>query len=133
MKRYLCLLALLGATSAHAYTISELREDCQAADDFYAQKKSNDPYHSVQSARCISYIAGFADGYAVSDYLADKVGVKLNAFCLPKDPDLSQRLVRAVLAQLEHMPPKPAGNTATLLASALAKSFSCPDSLEPKK
>jgi len=133
MKKLLCLFILFAATSAHAYSINELREDCMAADDFYAEKKSTDPYQSVRSARCISYVAGFADGYAVSDYLADKIGVKLNAFCLPNDPDLTPRLVRAVLAQLEHMPPKPGGNTAMLVASALAKSFSCPDSLEPKK
>ena len=133
MKRYLCLLTLLFSATAHAYTINELHEDCQAADDFYAQKKSTDPYQSVRSARCISYVAGFADGYAVGDYLADKVGLKLNAICLPNEPDLTPRLVRAVLAHLEHLPPKPGGNTAMLVASALAKSFSCPDSLEPKK
>ncbi|MFZ2267810.1 MAG: Rap1a/Tai family immunity protein [Azonexus sp.] len=133
MKKLLCLLVLCASASAHAYSINELREDCQVADDFYAQKKSTDPYQSVRSARCISYVAGFADGYAVGDYLADKVGLKLNAICLPNEPDLTPRLVRAVLAHLEHMPPKPGGNTAMLVASALAKSFSCPDSLEPKK
>ncbi|MCB4361074.1 Rap1a/Tai family immunity protein [Quatrionicoccus australiensis] len=133
MKRLFCLLALCCATSAHAYSIDELRDDCQAADDFYARKKTTDPYQSVRSARCISYVAGFADGYAVSDYLADKIGIKLNAFCLPNEADLTPRLVRAVLAHLEHLPPKPGGNTAMLVASALAKSFSCPDSLETKK
>lgn len=132
MKKLLCLLALCCSASAHAYSINELREDCQAADNFYTQKKNADSM-SPQSARCIYYVSGFADGYAVSDYLADKVGLKLNAFCLPNDPNLAPRLVRAVLAHLEYLPPKPSGTTATQVASALAKSFSCPDSLEPKK
>lgn len=127
------LIAALGAGPAHAYSNQELRDDCQAAEDFYAQKKSTDPYQSVRSARCIAYVAGFADGYAISDYLADKVGVKLNAFCLPNESDLSPRLVRSVLAHLERQPPKSATSTAMLVASALAKSFPCPDSLEPKK
>ncbi len=133
MKKLFCLLAFCLSASAHAYSVDELRDDCQAADDFYAQKKSTDPYQSVRSARCISYVAGFADGYAVSDYLADKIGVKLNAFCLPNEADLTPRLVRAVLAHLEHLPRKPSGSTAMIVASALAKSFSCPDSLESKK
>ncbi|MGE5469878.1 MAG: Rap1a/Tai family immunity protein [Bacteroidota bacterium] len=133
MKRYLCLLAFCFATAAHAYSVDELREDCQAADNFFNDKKGSDPYQSVRGTRCIAYLAGFADSYAVSDYLADKIGIKLNAFCLPNDSDLSPRLVRAVLAHLEHLPPKPTGSTAMLVASALAKSFSCPDSLEPKK
>ena len=72
--RFLWLLATLFATQAHAYSIQELREDCQAAESFYNEKKSIDPYQSVMSARCIGYIAGFADGYAISDYLAEKVG-----------------------------------------------------------
>jgi hypothetical protein len=133
MKKLLCLLILCAAASAHAYTIEEMRGDCQAADEFFAQKKNSDPYQALRSSRCISYVAGFADGYAVSDYLADKVGLKLNAFCLPNEPDLTPRLVRAVLAQLEYLPPKPGGNTAMLVASALTKSFPCPDLLEPKK
>lgn len=134
MKKLLCLLLVAGfSAAAHAYSIKELHEDCKAADDFFAQHKSSDPYDAVKSGRCISYVAGFADGYAVSDYLADKVGLKLNAFCLPNQGDLSSRLVRAVLAHLEHLPPNPSGSTAMLVASALAKSFPCPDSLEPKK
>ncbi|MBS1161510.1 MAG: hypothetical protein H6R15_3929 [Proteobacteria bacterium] len=133
MKKLLCLLALCFAASAQAYSVKELREDCQAADESLVQKKSTDANDATKSARCISYVSGFADGYAVSDYLADKVGVKLNAFCLPHEPDLAARLVRAVLAHLEHLPPNPSGSTAMLVASALGKSFSCPDSLESKK
>lgn len=132
--KYFWLLALLFTTSAQAYTVQELREDCLAAEDFYAQKKSSDIYQAVKSGRCIAYLAGFADGFAVSDYLADKVGVKLNAFCLPDDDkNLPSRLVRAVLAQLDRQPPNMDGSTAMLVAGALAKSFPCADSLEPKK
>lgn len=133
MKKYLCLLALCFAASAHAYSIEEMRGDCQAADDIYAGKKSTDPNQAIRSTRCIAYVSGFADGYAVSDYLADKIGVKLNAFCLPHEPDLARRLVRAVLAHLEYLPPKPSGDTAMLVAGALARSFSCPGLLESKK
>ncbi len=127
------LLTPLFATQAHAYSGDEMRGDCQAAAEFYEQKKNSDPFQSIRSARCIAYVAGFADGYAVSDYLADKVGVKLNAFCLPNEGDLSFRLVRAVLAHLEHQPPNSTASTAMLVANALAKSFPCADSLEPKK
>lgn len=134
MNKGLLLVATLFLSgSAHAYTTKDLREDCQAADGLFAGQKSTDPYDSIKSARCISYVAGFADGYAVSDYLAEKVGLKLNAFCLPKESDLSARLVRAVLAHLEHLPPNPAGSTAMLVASALAKSFPCAEALESKK
>jgi len=131
--KYFWLLATLFVTSAHAYTGKELLEDCQAADEFFAQKKTTDPYQSFKSARCVSYVAGFADGYSVSDFLAEKVGVKLNAFCLPNDPDLSMRLVRAVVIHVERVPPNTTVSTATLVAGALAKAFPCADSLESKK
>ena len=131
--KFLWLIAALFATQAQAYSSDELRGDCQAAEAFYEQKKDSDPFQSIRSARCIAYVAGFADGYAVSDYLADKVGVKLNAFCLPKDAELSQRLVRAVLLHVERQPANATSSTAMLVASALAKSFPCADSLEPKK
>lgn len=131
--KYWLLIAALFAGSAQAYTGQQLREDCQAADEFFAQKKSTDPYQSVKSARCLSYVAGFADGYAVSDYLADKVGVRLNAFCLPNDPDLSMRLVRAVAIHLERVPPNTTVGTANLVAGALAKAFPCSETLESKK
>lgn len=131
--KYAGLILALFAAQAHAYSSQELREDCQVAESFYAEKKSTDPYQSVRSARCIAYVAGFADGYAVSDYLADKVGVKLNAFCLPNDDNLSARLVRSVLAHLDRQPPNSTASTAMLVAGALAKTFPCADSLEPKK
>ena len=118
---------------AQAYTGEELLGDCLAADDVYAGKTSSDPYQSIRSTRCMSYISGFADGYAVSDYLAEKVGVSLNAICLPKDKDLPYRMVRSVLSHLERLPPNPPTSTATLVAAALAKTFPCADQLEPKK
>lgn len=129
----LWLIAALFATPALAYTSDEMRTDCQAAEEFYAQDKNSGTPQSIGSARCIAYIRGFADAYAVSDYLADKVGVKLNAFCLPKDTDLPFRLVRAVVLHLDRQPPKTTSSTAMLVASALAKSFPCADSLESKK
>ncbi|MBI2277507.1 MAG: hypothetical protein HYU74_09165 [Dechloromonas sp.] len=132
--KFLWLLAALFATQAHAYSSTELRGDCVAAEELYNQQKSSDPLHAIRSARCIAYVAGFADGYAVSDYLAEKVGVKLNAFCLPKDDaNLSPRLVRSVLAHLDRQGPNPTASTAMLVAGALAKSFPCADTLEPKK
>ncbi len=134
MKPYFCLLLLALAGSAQAYTIPELREDCLAATELLEQKKNNDMNEALKGARCISYVAGFADGYAVSNYLAEKIGVDLNAICLPKDDkNLSRRLVRAVLAHLETLPRNPGGSTATIVASALSKTFNCPNSLEPKK
>jgi hypothetical protein len=127
------LFATLGATPAYAYSADELRGDCQVAEEMYAGKKSTDPYQSIRSARCIAYVAGFADSYAVSDYLAGQVGVKLNAFCLPQDPDLSMRLVRAVAIHVERIPPNSTVSPATLVAGALTKAFPCADSLESKK
>lgn len=131
--KLLWLIPLLFATSAQAYTGHELRGDCQVADEMYAGKKSSDPFQAIRSARCIAYVAGFADSYAVSDYLAEQVGIKLNAFCLPKDTDLSLRLVRAVVIHVERVPPTTTVSPATLVAGALAKAFPCSDSLEPKK
>lgn len=131
--KYFWLLATLLATQANAYTSQELREDCLAAEEFYAHKKNSDPYQSIRSSRCIGYLAGFADSYAVSDYLAERVGVKLNAFCLPNDSNLPPRLVRSVLAHLDRQPPTTTASTAMLVAGALAKTFPCTDSLEPKK
>ncbi|WP_306603872.1 Rap1a/Tai family immunity protein [Azonexus sp.] len=132
MKSLPILLLGLLAGSAHAYTGQELLEDCRAAEALYAEVKNSDPHHAIRSSRCISYIAGFADGYAISDYLAEKIGVQLNAFCLPNDPDLSQRLVRAVVIHVERTPPQNTASTATLVAGALAKSFPCADLLERK-
>jgi hypothetical protein len=133
MKRLFFVIACLFAVSAHAYTADELRADCLAAEDFYSEKKSSDPYQSIRGARCMAYIAGFADAFAVSDYLAEKVGIRLNAFCLPADNDMPYRMVRAVLAHLDKQPPKTQTSTATLVAGALSKSFPCGDQLEPKK
>lgn len=133
MKILFVILAALLASHAHAYTGDELRGDCLAAEELYAGQKSSDPIQAIRSARCIAYVAGFADSYAVSDYLAEKVGVKLNAFCLPNEGDLSPRLVRSVLAHLDRQPPKSTASTAMLVAGALAKSFPCADSLESKK
>jgi len=133
MKKFPWLLLALFATTAHAYSGKELRDDCLAAEEFYAQKKASDLYQSVKVARCVSYLAGFADSYSISDYLADKVGVKLNAYCLPDESDLSPRLVRSVLAHLDRQPPNTPASTAMLVAGALANSFPCADPLEPKK
>lgn len=132
MKWPLLLASCLIAGPVQAYTTQELREDCQAAESLLAEQKQ-DPYQAVRSARCLAYVAGFADGYSVSDYLADKIGIRLNAFCLPNDPDLTPRLIRAVVLQLERVPPGATAGTARIVASALAKSFPCAESLEPAK
>ncbi len=131
--KWFILFATLLSIQAHAYTGKELREDCQAAEDAFAKSGRLDAYSSPRAARCIGYVEGFADGYAISDFLAESVGVKLNAFCLPPGRDLSYRIVRAVLAHLERQPSNPEGSTATLVAGALAKTFPCAEPLEPKK
>ena len=128
MKTWLFLLGTLLSLDALAYSAAELREDCLAAEEVQMQKKNSDPLHAIRAARCISYVAGFADGYGVGDYLADKVGVQLGAICLPKDDaNLAPRLVRSVLAHLDRQPPNISASTATLVASALAKTFPCGD------
>jgi len=133
MIRLLILCAALFAGHAHAYTAQEMLEDCRNAERLYAGEKNSDPFFAIRSNRCISYVAGFADGYAVSDFLAEKVGVRINAFCLPNDPDLSLRLVRAVVIHVERVPPDTTVTTATLVAGALAKAFPCQEGLESKK
>lgn len=133
MIRLLALCAALFAGQAHAYTAQEMLEDCRSAERLYAGEKNTDPFFAIRSNRCISYVAGFADGYAVSDFLAEKIGVRINAFCLPNDADLSLRLVRAVVIHVERVPPDTTVTTATLVAGALAKAFPCPEVLEPKK
>lgn len=133
MKRLL-LVAIIFALPAHAYSGKELRDDCMAAEGaFAANAASPNVYQSPRGARCIGYIEGFADGYAISDFLSEKVGVKLNAFCLPNSTDLTYRLVRSVLAHLDRQPPNPESSTATLVAAALSKTFPCTELLEPKK
>lgn len=124
MKKPIALAGALLATAAHAYTPSELFTDCQAVDGAPG---------TPAAARCLAYFDGFADGYAVGDYLASKVGVQLGAICVPRGGELNERLARAALIQLERMPPNSQSSTSTIVAGALAKAFPCTDSLEPKK
>lgn len=124
MKKLLGLAGALLAASAHAYTPGELLTDCRAVDGAPG---------TPAAARCLAYFDGFADGYAVGDYLAGKVGVQLGAICVPRGPELSERLARVALIQLERIPPNSTTSTATIVAGALAKAFPCADSLEPKK
>ena len=133
MKILIVLFALF-ALPAHAYSGKELREDCLAAEGSFASSATRPNVHqSPQGARCIGYLEGFVDGYAVSDHLAESVGVKLNAFCLPKSADLSYRLVRSVLAYLDRQPPNPEGSTAAIVAAALSRTFPCGEPLEPRR
>ncbi|WP_371323190.1 Rap1a/Tai family immunity protein [Dechloromonas sp. ZY10] len=127
----LCLL-LCGSTLAHAYQAGELREDCQIAENMLSQQSNLTPYDSLRGTRCISYLAGFADGYAVADYLGGKVGLQLGAFCLPKEENLPPRMVRALLAQFDRMPPRISQGTAEIAAAAFARSFPCNEKLETK-
>ena len=132
--KWLLLCAMVLALPAHAYSNQELREDCLAAESAYAANAASpETYQSPRGARCIGYLEGFADGYAVSDHLAESVGVKLNALCLPKSPDLSYRMVRSVLAHLDRLPPNLEGSTASMVAAALSRTFACTELLEPKK
>ena len=133
MKLLILLLAMV-ALPAHAYSGKELREDCLAAEGaFAASAASPNTYQSPRGARCIGYLEGFVDGYAVSDHLAETVGVRLNAFCLPKSADLSYRLVRSVLAYLDRQPPNPEASTAAIVAAALSRTFPCGEPLEPRR
>ena len=132
--KFLVLIVALFAVPAHAYSGKELREDCLAAEGaFAASAASPNAYQSPRGARCLGYLEGFVDGYAVSDHLAESVGVTLNAFCLPKSADLSYRLVRSVLAYLDRQPPNPESGTATLVAAALSRTFPCAEPLEPRR
>ncbi|QLQ26077.1 MAG: hypothetical protein HZT41_15580 [Dechloromonas sp.] len=132
--KFLVLIVALFAVPAHAYSGKELREDCLAAEGaFAASAASPNAYQSPRGARCLGYLEGFVDGYAVSDHLAESVGVTLNAFCLPKSADLSYRLVRSVLAYLDRQPPNPESSTATLVAAALSRTFPCAEPLEPRR
>ncbi|MGB4672897.1 MAG: Rap1a/Tai family immunity protein [Azovibrio sp.] len=120
----LCALPLL----AHAYTGPELQEDCLAAEILLTGQKSTDIFHSVKSSRCLNYLDGFLDGYDIADRLAEKVGVRIDAFCPPREIEARVRLVRAVLAYLDRQPPFPANSTvpaAHVVAGAFSKAFSC--------
>ncbi|GAB1367816.1 hypothetical protein MASR1M42_03640 [Azonexus hydrophilus] len=57
--------------------------------------------------------------------ITEKIGVRLNAFCLPQDRELSRRLVRAVVIHVERVPPET--TVSNLVAGALAKAFPCPE------
>lgn len=127
MKKLLFILLTVIAGSAQAYTSNALFEDCQLAESEFSSAGSESPKHSLQGERCISYIDGFADGYTVGNFLAEKVGVKLNAFCLPKTTDLTLRMVRAVVIHIGHAPPGSTASSSTLVAGALAKTFPCAD------
>jgi hypothetical protein len=132
--KLLVLLFAIFAVPVHAYSGKELREDCLAAEGaFAASAASPNAYKSPSGARCLGYLEGFVDGYAVSDHLAESVGVTLNAFCLPKSADLSYRLVRSVLAYLDRQPPNPESSTAALVAAALSRTFPCGEPLEPRR
>jgi hypothetical protein len=134
MIRYLPLLAFLIAVPAHAYTAGELLSDCQAAETVFAGDRAASPWGSPKAARCVAYLEGFVDSYVVTRHLADSVGVKLDAFCLPEpERDLQFRMVRAVLAQFDRLPPKPDNTPATIVASALSRAFPCSESLERRK
>lgn len=132
MKRLLACGLLLCYSLAQAYQADELREDCRIAEGMLARQGNLTPYDSLRGTRCISYLAGFADGYAVADYLGGKVGLQLGAFCLPKEENLAPRMVRALLAQFDRMPPQVRQGTAEIAAAALARSFSCNEKLETK-
>ena len=132
--KFLVLIVALFAVPAHAYSGKELRADCLAAEGaFAASAASPNAYQSPRGARCLGYLEGFVDGYAVSDHLAESVGVTLNAFCLPKSADLSYRLVRSVLAYLDRQPPNPEGGPAAIVAAALSRTFPCGEPLEPRR
>ncbi|MBS1190091.1 MAG: hypothetical protein H6R10_1883 [Rhodocyclaceae bacterium] len=125
MKPLSALLLLFITLNASAYSGKELLEDCRAAEPLYQEKKPEALHQSPPATRCLAYINGFADGYETGDYLAGKVGVQLNAFCLPGSDDREFRLLRAVLTHLERQPPNAQAASRTLVAGALSKAFPC--------
>jgi len=127
MKKLCLVAALLISAPVFAYSPKQLLADCQATE------APQDAENTQKAARCTAYLEGFTDGYAVGEYLADKVGVQLNAYCLPRDPELLHRVTRAVLIQLERVPPNSTLSSATLVGGALAKAFPCAEGLDPKK
>ncbi len=133
MKLLIFVIAACLSLGAHAYTADELRADCQAAEEAHDAGVTAGQSQPGRADRCMGYIMGFVDGYAVSDHLATKIGVSLNALCFPRDADLPYRLLRSVRMHLDRTPPKSTISTATLIAAALSKSFPCADLLEPKK
>lgn len=134
MIRWLPLLAALVAVPAHAYTAGELLADCQAAETLYAGNRAASPWGNPRATRCVAYLEGFVDSYVVTRHLADSVGVKLDAFCLPEpESDLHFRMVRAVLAQFDRLPPNPENTPATIVAAGLSRAFPCSASLERRK
>ena len=134
MIRWLPLLLALLAAPAHAYTATELLSDCQAAETVFAGDRAASPWGSAKATRCVAYLEGFVDSYLVTRHLADSVGVKLDAFCLPEPAlDLRFRMVRAVLAQFDRLPPNPDNTPATIVASAFSRAFPCSESLERRK
>ncbi len=98
----------------------------------YAKQKSSDPFKSIRSARCIAVCRRLCRWLRGQQHPAEQVSIKLNAFCLPNDPDLSMRLVRAVTIHVERVPPNTTMSTATLVAGALAKAFPCTKRLNPR-
>ena len=134
MIRWLPLLAALLAAPAHAYSAGELLADCQAAEAIYAGNRAASPWSNPRATRCVAYLEGFVDSYVVTRHLADSVGVKLAAFCLPEaESDLHFRMVRAVLAQFDRLPPNPENTPATIVAAGLSRAFPCSGSLERRK
>lgn len=120
----LCALPL----AVQAYSGPELQEDCLAAEQLLTGQKSTDIFHSVKSSRCLTYLDGFLDGYGIGDRLADKVGVRLNAFCAPRGQEDRIRLVRAVLAYLDRQPPFPKDSeigAVQVVGAAFSKAFAC--------
>lgn len=124
----LCLLALFACASAQAYDIKQLDSDCRAQELHIGDERpAVDVPTQAKTASCLAYIRGVVDGYTIGETLAGKIGVRLNAFCLPNDSELDFRLTRAVVIQLERLPPRSTVSPATLVAGALAKAFPCPE------
>lgn len=121
-----CLCAL--PWMAEAYSGPELQEDCLAAESLLSGTRSTDIFHSVKSSRCLAYLEGFLDGYAVGERLAGRVGVSLGAFCAPRESGERIRLVRAVLAYLDRQPPFPKDTdigATQVAAAAFSIAFAC--------
>lgn len=128
MRKFLIGLLFAFPFAAQAYTGPELQEDCLAAEILLTGQKSTDIFHSVKSSRCLNYLDGFLDGYSIAERLSERVGVRLNAFCAPRESDERVRLVRAVLAYLDRQPPFPTGSTipaAQVAGAAFSKAFAC--------
>lgn len=122
---FVAILLLATSFCTHAYDGRDLQRDCEAAETLFAQPTAGNPYETLRAARCFSYLTGLVDGYALGDYMADRIGVSLNALCLPTGDDAPRLMIKALLSYARQQAPGGSLPTHLLAAGAMVKHFSC--------